>query len=74
MTVAPYTDDKELLKGIFRRLKQISLDIWAEKIDTVYMDELSMGMTNDYELAIAEGATMVRVGTGIFGKRDYGTK
>ena len=74
MTVAPYTDDKELLKGIFRRLKQISLDIWAEKIDTVYMDELSMGMTNDYELAIAEGATMVRVGTGIFGKRDYGVK
>ena len=74
MTVAPYTDDKELLKGIFRRLKQISLDIWAEKMDTVYMDELSMGMTNDYELAIAEGATMVRVGTGIFGKRDYGTK
>ena len=74
MTVAPYTDDKELLKGIFRRLKQISLDISAEKIDTVYMDELSMGMTNDYELAIAEGATMVRVGTGIFGKRDYGTK
>ena len=74
MTVAPYTDDKELLKGIFRRLKQISLDIWAEKMDTVYMDELSMGMTNDYELAIAEGATMVRVGTGIFGKRDYGIK
>ncbi len=74
MTVAPYTDDKELLKGIFRRLKQISLDISAEKIDTVYMDELSMGMTNDYELAIAEGATMVRVGTGIFGKRDYGVK
>ncbi len=71
MTVAPFTDDEELLGKVFDGLRQISLDISAKKADTVYMDELSMGMTNDYPLAIANGATMIRVGTAIFGKRNY---
>ena len=71
MTVAPYTDDKKLLEGVFRGLRELAAEISAKEIKNVDMTELSMGMTNDYRLAIKEGATMVRVGTGIFGKRDY---
>ena len=71
MTVAPFTDDEELLGKVFDGLRQISLDILSKKADTVYMNELSMGMTNDYPLAIANGATMIRVGPAIFGKRNY---
>lgn len=71
MTVAPFVDDETLLAKVFSGLKQISLDISAKKEDTVYMDELSMGMTNDYSIAIANGATMIRVGTAIFGQRKY---
>jgi len=71
MTVAPFIDDEELLAKVFNGLRQISLDISANLTDTVYMDELSMGMTNDYPIAVANGATMVRVGTAIFGKRNY---
>lgn len=71
MTVAPFGETEERLRKIFSALKKISLDIEAEKIDTVNMGELSMGMTDDFEIAIEEGATMVRVGTGIFGRRDY---
>lgn len=71
MTVAPYGAEECELRNIFSSLKKISLDIQAEKIDTVNMKELSMGMTEDFEIAIEEGATMVRVGTGIFGKRSY---
>ncbi len=47
------------------------MDIKAKNIDNVFMDSLSMGMSSDYEVAIEEGATMVRIGTGIFGERDY---
>ena len=54
-----------------KKLKQLSVDIASENIDNVFMNVLSMGMTNDYETAIEEGATMVRVGTGIFGEREY---
>ena len=71
MTIAPFTDNPEDNRIYFRKLKQLSVDIKSKNIDNVDMDELSMGMTGDYEVAIDEGATMVRVGTGIFGKRNY---
>lgn len=73
MTIAPYTPDPESNRPYFRQLKQLSIDIANEKIDNVSMDILSMGMTGDFEVAIEEGSTMVRVGTGIFGERNYGT-
>lgn len=71
MTIAPYTDDPETNRPYFRKLKQLSVDIAGKSIDNVSMDVLSMGMTGDFEVAIEEGATMVRVGTGIFGERHY---
>ena len=74
MTIAPYTDVPEENRTIFRTLKQLSVDIDSKNIDNVSMNVLSMGMTGDYEVAIEEGATMVRVGTGIFGERDYTKK
>ena len=71
MTIAPFVEDPEENREIFRTLKQLSVDIAAKNINNVNMSVLSMGMTNDYEVAIEEGATMIRVGTGIFGERDY---
>ena len=71
MCIAPYVVDSEENRPFFRKIKALSLDIANENIDNVSMDILSMGMTGDYEVAIEEGATMVRVGTGIFGERDY---
>ena len=71
MTIAPFVEDPEDNRPVFKALKDKSDDVAAKKIDNVYMDILSMGMTNDYEIAIEEGATMVRVGTGIFGARNY---
>lgn len=71
MTIAPFTSDPEENRQYFRQLKKLSVDINAKNIDNVSMCELSMGMTGDYEVAIEEGATMVRVGTGIFGERNY---
>ncbi len=71
MTVAPFTDDEVLLGDVFSGLKNLAEKIRRENIKNVSMEELSMGMTNDFPLAIEKGATMVRVGTGIFGKRDY---
>ncbi|MEE1242370.1 YggS family pyridoxal phosphate-dependent enzyme [Frisingicoccus sp.] len=71
MTVAPFTDDPEENRPYFRNLKQLAVDIAHKNIDNVTMNVLSMGMTGDYEVAIEEGATMVRVGTGIFGERIY---
>lgn len=71
MTIAPYTEVPEENRPIFRILKQLSVDIAAKNIDNVFMNVLSMGMTGDYEVAVEEGATMIRVGTGIFGERDY---
>lgn len=72
MTVAPFVADPEENRSVFRKLKQISVDINNKKFDNIYLSELSMGMTNDFEVAIEEGATMVRVGTAIFGERNYG--
>jgi len=71
MTIAPFVDNAEDNRVHFRNLYQLSLDIKSKNIDNVTMNVLSMGMTNDYEIAIEEGATMVRVGTGIFGERNY---
>lgn len=71
MTIAPFTNDPESNRIYFKNMKQLSVDIAAKNIDNVSMDVLSMGMTGDYQVAIEEGATMVRVGTGIFGERNY---
>ncbi len=71
MTIAPYVTDAEENRRYFAKLKQIYVDIIHKNIDNVFMEELSMGMTGDYEVAITEGATCVRVGTGIFGERKY---
>lgn len=73
MTIAPYIVDSEENRAIFHKIRDLSVDIASENIDNISMDILSMGMTNDYEVAIEEGATMVRVGTGIFGERNYAT-
>ncbi len=74
MTVAPFVDDPEENRAVFCTLRQLFVDIDAKNIDNVCMDCLSMGMSNDYTVAIEEGATFVRVGTSIFGQRDYGVK
>ena len=74
MTIAPFVEDPEENRSIFRQLKQLSVDIGAKNIDNVDMSVLSMGMTGDYQVAIEEGATHVRVGTGIFGERNYDIK
>ena len=74
MTIAPFVEDPEENRSIFRQLKQLSVDIGAKNIDNVDMSVLSMGMTGDYQVAVEEGATHVRVGTGIFGERNYDIK
>ncbi|WP_027340731.1 YggS family pyridoxal phosphate-dependent enzyme [Halonatronum saccharophilum] len=71
MTIAPYSSDPENVRPYFRKLKELSLEIKKEGIEGVEMKELSMGMSNDLEVAIEEGATLLRVGSGIFGERDY---
>ena len=71
MTVAPYVENAEENRFVFQKLKQLSVDIKSENIDNVCMEILSMGMTGDYQVAIEEGASYVRVGTGIFGERNY---
>lgn len=71
MTVAPIAKNQENNRKHFKDLYRLYIDIRSKNIDNVYMKELSMGMTGDYEAAIEEGATMVRVGTGVFGARNY---
>ena len=71
MTIAPFVENPEENREIFRKLKKLSVDIAAKNINNITMSVLSMGMTGDYEVAVQEGATMVRVGTGIFGERNY---
>lgn len=71
MTIAPYVENPEDNRLYFRKIKQLSVDITNKNIDNVFMEILSMGMTGDYMVAIEEGATMVRVGNGIFGERNY---
>ncbi len=69
MTIAPYVENPEDNRQYFRKIRELSVDIAKENIDNVSMGVLSMGMTGDYMVAIEEGATIVRVGTGIFGVR-----
>lgn len=71
MTSAPYTENSEENRQFFRTLKQLCVDLKAKNIDNTSMDYLSMGMTGDFEVAIEEGATHIRVGTAIFGEREY---
>ena len=72
MTIAPFVTNPEDNRKYFRKIRELSVDIKQKNIDNVTMSVLSMGMTGDYMVAIEEGATMVRVGTGIFGERNYG--
>ena len=71
MTIAPFVEDSEENRKYFNNLKQLSVDIQKKNIDNVDMDFLSMGMSGDFETAIEEGATLIRVGTSIFGMRNY---
>ena len=71
MTIAPFTENAEDNRIYFRKLRNLYVDIKDKNIDNVNMCNLSMGLTGDYEVAVEEGATMVRVGTGIFGARSY---
>lgn len=73
MCIAPFTEEPESNRRYFRQMRELRDRIAAEELPGVEMTELSMGMTGDFEVAIEEGATMVRVGTAIFGHRDYGT-
>jgi len=75
MTIAPYTENPDENRQYFRKLKQLSVDIMSRNADNENVRDLnilSMGMTGDYAVAVEEGASYVRVGTGIFGARDYG--
>ncbi len=71
MTIAPFVENPEENRSVFASLKQLSVDIAKKNIDNIEVEILSMGMTNDFEVAIEEGATMIRVGTAIFGERQY---
>ncbi|NLM75297.1 MAG: YggS family pyridoxal phosphate-dependent enzyme [Clostridiaceae bacterium] len=71
MTIAPYTEDSEAVRYVFRNLKQLAVDIDRERLENISMEELSMGMSGDYETAIEEGSTIVRIGSAIFGERIY---
>jgi PLP dependent protein len=70
MTVPPFTEDPEGARPYFRRLLQLRDSIGKRKLPSIRMDELSMGMSHDFEVAIEEGSTCVRVGTAIFGERE----
>ena len=74
MTVAPFVENQEENREVFRQMRELLVDMNGKKIDNIKMDTLSMGKTGDYEVAIEEGATIVRVGTGIFGERYYPNK
>ena len=71
MTIAPFVENSEENRQYFEILRQLAVDITKKNIDNVNMNVLSMGMTGDYMVAVEEGATMVRIGTGIFGERQY---
>ena len=70
MTIPPFTDDPAQARPYFRRLRELRDKVATQSIPAVSMDVLSMGMSHDFEVAIAEGSTCVRVGTAIFGKRE----
>jgi uncharacterized pyridoxal phosphate-containing UPF0001 family protein len=68
MTIAPFTNDQNLIRKSFKYLSNLKVNLNSNGI---FFNELSMGMTDDFEIAIEEGATMLRIGTAIFGERDY---
>lgn len=74
MCIAPYVEDPEENRPYFVKLRKIYVDIMKQMMHNSRVDVMSMGMTGDYQVAIEEGATMVRVGTGIFGKRVYNSE
>jgi len=74
MTIGMFTSDMEAVRNCFKMLKNIQTEIITLNIPRVEMKYLSMGMTSDFEIAIEEGANIVRVGSAIFGARDYSTK
>ena len=69
MTIAPMAENPENIRWVFANLRKLLIDIRKENIDNIDMDYLSMGMSNDFEVAIEEGSNMVRIGTALFGKR-----
>ncbi len=71
MTMAPFIDNEKEIRKVFKGLKDLSLEIKELNLPNVEMDTLSMGMSHDYKIAIEEGATIIRVGTSIFGERNY---
>ena len=71
MTVPPFSTDSAKNRKIFQKMYNLSVDIMTKKYDNVRVDILSMGMSGDFKDAIACGSTMIRVGTAIFGARDY---
>lgn len=71
MTIAPFCENPEETRPFFKKMHELFVDIQLENIDNISMEYLSMGMSNDYTIAIEEGSNMVRVGTAIFGKRIY---
>ena len=70
MTIPPFTEDAQEARPYFRRLRALRDQIAARSLPGVHMDVLSMGMSHDFEIAIEEGSTCVRVGTAIFGQRE----
>lgn len=71
MTMAPFASNPEKVRNVFSGLRKLSIDIEKENINNIVIDYLSMGMSNDYEIAIEEGANLVRIGTALFGQRQY---
>ncbi|NLL04481.1 MAG: YggS family pyridoxal phosphate-dependent enzyme [Clostridiaceae bacterium] len=71
MTMAPFAANPEVVRDVFSGLRKLSIDIEKENINNIDMEYLSMGMSNDFEVAIEEGANMVRIGTALFGERQY---
>lgn len=74
MTIAPYVVNAEDNRRHFVKLRELCIDLFDKNIDNNIVRQLSMGMTGDYEVAVEEGSTMLRVGTGIFGIREYSPK
>jgi pyridoxal phosphate enzyme (YggS family) len=70
MVIPPFFDDPEKVRPYFRRLRELAREIRARNVPNVSMRELSMGMSHDFEVAIEEGSTIIRVGTAIFGARE----
>ncbi|MGL4913750.1 MAG: YggS family pyridoxal phosphate-dependent enzyme [Romboutsia sp.] len=71
MTMAPFTEDEDVVRSVFKKLKHLSIKIDEKNIDNISMEYISMGMSNDYQIAIEEGSNIVRIGTSIFGERNY---